>query len=333
VPRPATVKVAVVLQLLAAAALLALAALAIVSAVRFNQVISEAARVVEADPEDVGSVRDENVIYAVLLSAPATVVAAVLAALAWPVWRGGNAVRIISAVGAGLNLLGCLLSPCGPGFALIAVVDPAFLVDGSFGTSFGEELRRHRPPLWLAIGMPVLAALVFAASVAVLTLLLVPPSNRFFRRGGPGPRYVPVYYAGPVYPYPYPYPYPDPHPYPYPYPQPYPHQPPAPGVPPPGPSARVRFAGRVGASPGGRVGVCRPAVVASGVRAPVPTANVISDLREGRSRVRFHALGGGETAADDRHHFHLAALPRGNAHADQCDRDPVRHGDRRRCHA
>jgi hypothetical protein len=217
--RPATVTVAVVLQLVVVAGLFALAALTIVSAVWYDGVVSEAARATYADPEDVSTARTDNMIFTVLLAAPAVLVAALLAALAWPVWRGSNVVRIIDAVAAGLLLLGCLLSPCGPGYALIAVLDPGFLLEGEVGADFHAELAGHAAPIWLAIGMPVLALLVFAMAAALLVLLLVPPSNRFFRRRAPAQKYAPTYNPAPMYPYPYGYP------------------PPGAGPPPPGPAA------------------------------------------------------------------------------------------------
>ncbi|MFJ8578927.1 hypothetical protein [Micromonospora sp. NPDC093277] len=209
--RPAVVTVAFWLQIAIVAVLLVLVGVVVFAAVRYNGQIDEALRrVPDADPVEVSDERSGNVFTAVTLGVPALLLAAWLAATALPLCRGSNPARILVFVAAGAQLLLCL-GQCGGGLLMIpfmlAMGGPEFdpTLDPEAGGTDWEQSKfldalydQGDPGELLAVGGLGLL-LVLALTLAVVVLLLVPESGRWFRPASAAVPPVPYGYW-PVYP-------------------------------------------------------------------------------------------------------------------------------------
>ncbi|WP_345070210.1 hypothetical protein [Phytohabitans flavus] len=226
--RPATVTVAFGLQLGVVAILLALAALTVVEAVVYDGLIDRAAELTNADPEEVSMERASNVQITAFTTLAAVVLLALFAATAFPVRSGSNVARILTCVGAGIPALCCVA--CG-GFGTLAAVlligfappedldeEGPWLEETPFYDKL-FELESTGSAAWLGGLVPALIVLGCVLAIVVAILLLVPPSNRYYRPPLP-PLTTPGYpFAYPVPPGP-PYAYPAPPGYPSAYPVP-----------------------------------------------------------------------------------------------------------------
>jgi hypothetical protein len=209
--RPATVSVAFWLQLGVAAVLLLFAVLTVVEAVVYDGLIDRAAELTNADPDEVSSERGFNVEWAVLTGLPAVALLGLFAGTAVPVRSGSNVARILTCVAAGFPMV-CCAAFGGLGalmaLPLLALEDPEQLGEDPFWpdeSPFYEklyELQGTGVDSWLSGILPMLLMLGFAMSTAAAVLLLVPPSNRYYRPPAPPhvpPAYPPVYPAPPGY--------------------------------------------------------------------------------------------------------------------------------------
>ncbi|MFD2763983.1 hypothetical protein [Micromonospora eburnea] len=197
--RPAVVTVAFWLQIATVAVLLVLVGIVVFAAVRYNAQIDEAVRrVPDADPAEVSGERSGNVFTAGTLGAPALLLAAWLAATALPLRGGSNPARILVFVAAGAQLLLCFVQSCG-GLLVIPLMlglggpdyDPA--LDPEFDGTDWEQSKfldalydQGDPEAFFAIG-GIGLALVLALTLAVVVLLLVPESGRWFRPASSAP--------------------------------------------------------------------------------------------------------------------------------------------------
>ncbi|XTZ13566.1 hypothetical protein ACQSSU_18750 [Micromonospora echinospora] len=191
--RPTAVTVAFWLQLATVVVLLVAVGLTVAAAVQFDgQIDRAAARVPDADPDEVSGERFGNIFMTVLVCLPALVLAGWLAATARPVLRGGGTARVLVFVAGGAQLLCCFGQGC-LGFAFL----PFFLA--------GEEWTEPTAgpdgePLWeesefldtlygsagvsgdlltAAGGLGVGVALLL--TLAVVLLLALPPGSRYFQ--------------------------------------------------------------------------------------------------------------------------------------------------------
>ncbi|MFU8872365.1 hypothetical protein [Micromonospora sp. SL4-19] len=193
--RPAVVTVAFWLQIAAVAVLLVLAALVVVGAVYYDGQIDEALRQVpDADPMEVSDERSGNVFMALTMGVPALLLAAWLAATAMPLRRGSNTARILVFVAAGAQLLLCVGQSCGgllviPFLLAVAMGDPGYdpaLDTGPEGADWEQSkfldvlYGQGDPGTVLAFG-GIGVALVLVLTAAIVVLLLVPESRRWFR--------------------------------------------------------------------------------------------------------------------------------------------------------
>ncbi|WP_433315503.1 hypothetical protein [Micromonospora chersina] len=196
--RPGAVTAAYWLQLAAVAVLLVLVCLVVIEAVRYDAQIDEALRrVPDADPTEVSDERAGNVFGSLFLGVPALLLAVWLAATALPLRRGSNVARILVFVAAGGQVLLCLGQGC-VGLLVIPLAFAAGLgdpeVDPSAGdvpdtgawaeSRFLETLYDQGEPgvVPTAIG-GIGILLVLTLTAAVVVLLLLPDSRRWF--GGP----------------------------------------------------------------------------------------------------------------------------------------------------
>ncbi|MFC0531814.1 hypothetical protein [Phytohabitans kaempferiae] len=207
-PRPATVTVAFRLQLGLVAVLLVLAVLMVVDAVAYSGLIDRAAELTNADPDEVSMERAFNVEWAVMTGLPAIALLALFAATALPVRSGSNVARILTCVGAGFPLLCCGVAGGAGTLAMVPLLalEPEELEQEEFlpgDSPFYDklyELESAGPTSGLAILIPILIFAAIAMAVAIAVLLLVPPSNRYYRPEQPPPLQTPVYPS--VYPVP-----------------------------------------------------------------------------------------------------------------------------------
>ncbi|WP_433346129.1 hypothetical protein [Micromonospora sp. CA-111912] len=205
-PRPTSVAVACWLQAATVLILLGLLALVAYKAVRFDDEISQAARLVpDADPAEVRGERNGNVFGSLLLGIPVLLLAGWLAGTALPLLRGRNVARILVFVSGGGQLLLCLGQACSGALMLPLILALGFSegMDPE-GEPFPEEdlwqesrfletlygrQESHDAVIYPIAGISVLTVLLLTA--AVVLLLSLPPANRYFR-----PRAQPP--AGPV---------------------------------------------------------------------------------------------------------------------------------------
>ncbi|WP_416901726.1 hypothetical protein [Micromonospora echinospora] len=191
--RPTAVTVAFWLQLATVVVLLVAVGLTVAAAVQFDgQIDRAAARVPDADPDEVSGERFGNLFMTALFCLPALVLAGWLAATARPVLRGGGTARVLVFVAGGAQLLCCFGQGC-LGFAFL----PFFLV--------GEEWTEPTTgpdgePLWeeseffdtlygdAGVGGDLLTAagglgvgIALLLTLAVVLLLALPPGSRYFR--------------------------------------------------------------------------------------------------------------------------------------------------------
>ncbi|KOX14835.1 hypothetical protein ADK66_01775 [Micromonospora sp. NRRL B-16802] len=204
-PRPGTVTIAFWLQLAVALILLGLAALAVAQAVHFDGQITRAARLVpDADPAEVASERQGNVLMALVVGVPAVLLAGWLAATAGPLRRGSNIARILVFAASGAQLLVCF-GQCCSGFLVSMLVAPEIEApssadfDDEWETSkFLDTLYSGTDPLdelfFPMAGLSVLAVLALIGAV-VLLLALPPAAGWFVPRPAPADAAPPSGYA------------------------------------------------------------------------------------------------------------------------------------------
>ncbi|MEU2612363.1 hypothetical protein ABZ570_12385 [Micromonospora sp. NPDC007271] len=191
--RPVVVTVAFWLQIATVAVLLALVGLVVAAALDYNGQIDEALRQVpDADPMEVSDERSGNLVMTLTLGVPALLLAAWLAATALPLSKGSNAARILVFVAAGAQLLVCLGQGCGGVLVIplmLAAGDPEFdpaLDSGVDGADWEQSkfldtlYSQGDPGAILAFG-GIGVMLVLALTAAVVVLLLLPDSRRWFR--------------------------------------------------------------------------------------------------------------------------------------------------------
>ncbi|MFI6821224.1 hypothetical protein ACIBJE_09735 [Micromonospora sp. NPDC050187] len=191
--RPTAVTVAFWLQLATVVVLLAMVGLTVAGAVQFDgQIDRAAARVPDADPDEVSGERFGNLFMTVLVCLPALVLAGWLAATARPVLRGGGTARVLVFVAGGAQLLCCFGQGC-LGFAFLPFflagdewVEPTTGPDGEpvweesefFETLYGAT-DVSSDVLAAAGGLGGVVALLL--TLAVVLLLALPPGSRYFR--------------------------------------------------------------------------------------------------------------------------------------------------------
>ncbi|MEU4565989.1 hypothetical protein [Micromonospora sp. NPDC023956] len=191
--RPTAVTVAFWLQLATVVVLLAVVGLTVAGAVQFDGHIDRAAaRVPDADPDEVSGERFGNVFTTVLVCLPALVLAGWLAATARPVLRGGGTARVLVFVAGGAQLL-CGVVPGCLGFAFLP-----FLIAGEEWAA--PDVGPDGEPLWeesefletlygsadvgvdgLALAGGLGSGVALLLSLAVVLLLALPPGSRYFR--------------------------------------------------------------------------------------------------------------------------------------------------------
>ncbi|MFI6227241.1 hypothetical protein ACIBCR_07950 [Micromonospora echinospora] len=220
--RPTAVTVAFWLQLATVVVLLVTVGLTVAGAVQFDgQIDRAAARVPDADPDEVSGERFGNVFMTVLFCLPALVLAGWLAATARPMLRGGGTARVLVFVAGGAQLLCCFGQGC-LGFAFL----PFFLV----GEEWAEPTTGpDGEPVWeesefldvlyggAGVGGDLLTAagglgvgIALLLTLAVVLLLALPPGSRYFQpeTGDQSPTppgswpWPPVPVAPPAYPVP-----------------------------------------------------------------------------------------------------------------------------------
>ncbi len=258
--RPATVTVAVALQIALVGALLLTSVTAVAEAIRYDGLIDRAVRAIGASAGDAAFERSMNLSGAVAGAVSALVLAVWLGvAVVW-LRRGSNVARIITLVGLGapvvLGLVACVVGGL-LGTVMVSLLasspedfvtdDGAFTEDGFPGGdefALSDELARLDTGGW-SIAFEVTGTATTAAAlllgIATGALLLTSQSDRYFRPRRPATAvpYPPPWPAAPppwlVAPPPYPHHAPywyggPPAPYP-----PVPAQPPGhPPAPPPG---------------------------------------------------------------------------------------------------
>ncbi|MFF5076984.1 hypothetical protein ACFY36_08020 [Actinoplanes sp. NPDC000266] len=208
-PIPTTVRVAFWFQLAVAAMLLLFVGTAIARAVHYDGLITEAALAPGTDQASVAGERSFNVSDTLFPAIPALILAIWLGITAFLVRRGNNVGRILTFAGIGAPVAlffgGCLLG--GMGVLLFAgslaaggideedpFDDEPFPDDTDYysetfpGEAFYDRLSALDSSGWtIAYEVISFSALVLALACAIVTvvLLLVGPSNRFFRPGRP----------------------------------------------------------------------------------------------------------------------------------------------------
>jgi len=225
-PRPATVTIGAAFQAAAVLLLLVLIGLAWLARAQYDGFADEAARLVSTKPGELADEHQSNLTMAIVLTVLALIAAAWFGATLWPLFRGANVARILSAIGAfaipGLGLLMILGSCLSGAFLLFFLAGAPFeeepiTVDGStedlpddfYGSPFQEklwDLESAATFTWANL-LPLVVMAVVGLLAVVAVMLVLPPTNRWYNparaiaAGRPYP--VPVYY--PVY-YPYPAP-------------------------------------------------------------------------------------------------------------------------------
>jgi hypothetical protein len=198
-PRPGTVTVAFWLQLATVLILLGLVALVVVKAIQWDAAIDQAVRLVpDADPDEVRAERWNSVTMAVVLGAPALLLALWLGLTAPWVRVGSNTARTMVFVAGALQMLLCIAQGCLGAFVIpfglaVAVADAPY-VDETYPedvpppddfwqeSDFIEALYSQTNPfdsvLFPLAGLGLL--LVFLLTAAVVLLLALPPAHRWF---------------------------------------------------------------------------------------------------------------------------------------------------------
>ena len=193
-PRPATVKIAVWLAVLAAVCMVLAAVTVVEEWLRFYDQLGRAGSIAGATADEIASRRTSDTVYYAVVVVILLLVAAAYVLLGRFAWRGGNGARVGLAVVCGVSVLCC--------GALMGI--GVLLDDVSTGEPLDDVLARvlsETQPGWAAT-LTGLAAIVFVpASLVLLVLLLVPSSNRFFQPHIAVPAWPGQIYPGSPYPY------------------------------------------------------------------------------------------------------------------------------------
>ncbi len=157
----------------------------------FDDILHRAAERTGASPQDISNQRTGNLVADGVMIGVVLLTAAALLVPSFWLSRGSPVARVLSCVAAGLVALLC----CG-GLALAIASQSA-----SRGSDLQSEVVRltvDETPAWVALSS-LLSVLAPPLALAALVLLLVPPSNRFFRPPvAPGAYPYGGYYAYPA---------------------------------------------------------------------------------------------------------------------------------------
>jgi hypothetical protein len=190
---PVTVKLSVSLLRLAAAAVLLRLISSGYALGHFDDILHRAAERIGASPQDISNQRTGNLVANGVAIGGALLIGAALLVPSFWLSRGSPVARVLSCVAAGLVALLC----CG-GLALAIAGQSAS--GGSKLQSEVERLTVDETPAWVTLSA-LASALAPPLALAALVLLLVPPSNRFFRPPvAPSAYPYGGYYAYPAYP-------------------------------------------------------------------------------------------------------------------------------------
>ncbi|MDR7274946.1 hypothetical protein [Catenuloplanes atrovinosus] len=228
-PRPATVTVAVIMQYVVVALLVAMAGLVIWEGVSYGLLIDEAASTpgasqIDADMERVANWTANGVATSLLVLLAGWLLTNTLLTA-----RGSNVARILAVAGLGVPLGLLALAFCGGGALGAFTVLGAATSDPFAGTPYEEDPFPVEPPssggyyhedafyarltdllaqrnlIVFDAGMPLFGAIAIFLAITVMVLLLVPSTNRWFNPGGAprsGPRPLPQPWPPvPVHPY------------------------------------------------------------------------------------------------------------------------------------
>jgi hypothetical protein len=191
--RPATVTLAVILMLSAAVLVLFPIVSLVYELTHFDDVLRRAAQRTAAAAQEVDQQRVANRVVTGVGIVVAALTSAALAVPALWLRRGSAVARVLSCISAGAAAV-CCCSGIGLGIA------GQGSTGGSELQSEVSRLSAQETPVW--VGLTALpAALVPLLAIAALVLLVVPPSNRFFRPPAafpPGARPYAGYYAYPA---------------------------------------------------------------------------------------------------------------------------------------
>jgi hypothetical protein len=202
--RPRTVTAAVAVLFVAVLVMLLLAGLALNEAIHYDGLVSRAADATGATGFLVSDERSFNAVFSAGLIAVLGMVAAYFAGFAWPLSRGRNYARIAAWVGCGIPLLLGLL--CGGAGLVFGSTGGSMEVDPDedpAAARFYDELDRlsaQESRIWVDVLGAVGALVLFGLLVAMAVLLLVPPSNGYFRPVRSTDPPPPAAYFYPLYP-------------------------------------------------------------------------------------------------------------------------------------
>ncbi|MFG2167855.1 hypothetical protein [Micromonospora chersina] len=173
--RPWTVNFALILLGIVVVALLAGAAHSLEATIRVMRLLPQAAESTGAPQSELTAERTTTAAIGFALTAVQAVIAAVLAALTVWVGRGHQAARIM------LAAVAVLLSMCCAGGSTIPSRSTGDSSELAFTTEVGRLTVATQPRWESALELPA-RAVAIVLPLVTLALLLMPASNRFFRR-------------------------------------------------------------------------------------------------------------------------------------------------------
>ena len=170
--RPATVKIAAGLQALAVVLAVCAVALAWLGVAAGEQ----------SPANDVRVTRDEILYTGVFLIAAGVMVTGWFGGTLPAVWRRSNIGRVMAVAGAGFYQLALLvLCVCGGMFAFLTL--PFRLMPDPFENTFGMSEPAAEPSTpWQLVASGMSFVVIAAILLAILVLLLVPPSHSWYVR-------------------------------------------------------------------------------------------------------------------------------------------------------
>jgi hypothetical protein len=194
---PPTVVFAVVLLLAAAGCTLLVIATFVDDLIRVDALIDEAARTAGGSADEVAQARTTTRIADGIGIGVAVLMAGALAGTALWLLRGSHIGRVLGCVAAGVSAVCC----CGT--TTFGIISSQSQADSEFAAEL-SRLQADRAPAWSGLLFLAAALVVPLSSITALVLLVVPPSNRFFRptavtaAGGAWSPYEGYYYAYPT---------------------------------------------------------------------------------------------------------------------------------------